>query len=183
MTELPSDAPNAPRPEPARPVIEVTAEVTQVPSGSRVYDIPPSTPPPTPPPPIGGGSVPPIPPVAPPPPMPNGSSSAWAMACHLAGLLDLGFNFAFAGLIGSLVIWLVKKDEDPEVDFHGKEAVNFQISLIFWWIAGAILCCCLIGIPILLALPIVKIVLMIYAAVQAANGKRWRYPLTIRLIP
>jgi uncharacterized Tic20 family protein len=45
-----------------------------------------------------------------------------------------------------------------------------------------VLSCCLIGIPILIALPIVKIVLMIYAAVRAANGERWQYPLTLRLL-
>ena len=102
--------------------------------------------------------------------------------CHAIALVDFGFGFLCVGLIATLVVWLIKKDEDPEVDWHGKEAINFQISLLLWYLAGLVLSCCVIGIPILFALPVVKIVLMIYAAVRAANGERWQYPLTLRLL-
>jgi uncharacterized Tic20 family protein len=120
---------------------------------------------------------------APPPPFPEPAwrKQGWPIACHAVGLVDFGFT-AVPGLIASLVVWLIKKDEDPEVDFHGKEAINFQITLMVAWAVGALLTFCVIGIPILVALPFVKIVLMIVAAVKAANGERWRYPWTFRVL-
>jgi uncharacterized Tic20 family protein len=99
----------------------------------------------------------------------------------MVGLVDFGTP-VLLGLIATLVVWLMKKDQDPEVDYHGKEALNFQISLYLWWFVSLVLSCCVIGIPMLVALPFVKIVLMIIGAVKAANGERWRYPLTLRLI-
>ena len=45
----------------------------------------------------------------------------WAMLCHLLGL--------FTCFIGPLIIWLIKKDEDPFIDDQGKEALNFQITV------------------------------------------------------
>ncbi len=49
----------------------------------------------------------------------------WAMLCHL-----LGF---FTCFIGPLIIWLIKKDEDPFIDNQGKEALNFQITVAIAW--------------------------------------------------
>ncbi|MCI0499264.1 MAG: DUF4870 domain-containing protein, partial [Planctomycetales bacterium] len=32
--------------------------------------------------------------------------------------------------VGPLILWLIKKDEDKFVDSQGKEALNFQITVI-----------------------------------------------------
>lgn len=105
------------------------------------------------------------------------------MACHLVGLLDIGMSFLFVGVIATTVVWLVKKDEDREVDFHGKEALNFQLNILFWQCAAVpLVLCCLIGIPLSIALPIAKVVLMLIAALRAANGERWSYPLIVRVL-
>jgi uncharacterized Tic20 family protein len=105
------------------------------------------------------------------------------MACHLVGLIDFGFSFLFLGLIATLVLWLVKKDQDAEVDFHGREALNFQLNVLFWQAAAIpLVACCLIGIPLAIALPFAKVILMIVAAVHAADGERWRYPLIFRVL-
>jgi len=45
-----------------------------------------------------------------------------AMLCHLLGILT--------AFLGPLIIWLVKKDQSPFVDDQGKEALNFQITLV-----------------------------------------------------
>ncbi|MBT3480960.1 MAG: DUF4870 domain-containing protein [Opitutales bacterium] len=52
----------------------------------------------------------------------------WAPFCHLAGLLSLT-GISFAGLLGPLVIWLVKKKQSSFIDDQRREAVNFQISM------------------------------------------------------
>ncbi len=110
------------------------------------------------------------------------AGSGWAVACHLFGLVDFGVSVLFLGLLATLVVWLIAKDKDREADFHGKEALNFQLNVLFWQLMAVPLCCCLIGGPLALALPILKLLLMIVAAAKAANGERWRYPLVVRVL-
>tara|TARA_E500000318_G_scaffold99810_1_gene102088 strand:- start:227 stop:613 length:387 start_codon:yes stop_codon:yes gene_type:complete len=81
-----------------------------------------------------------------------------------------------------LVMWLVKKDESAYIDDHGREAVNFQISLGLYNIIASILIFVLIGIPLLIALQIFSIVVMIFAAMAANRGELYRYPVTIRFL-
>src|SRR5258705_68928 len=49
----------------------------------------------------------------------------WAMFCHLSALA--GFLIPFGNIVGPVVVWLIKRAEMPLVEYHGKEAINFQI--------------------------------------------------------
>jgi uncharacterized protein len=122
-------------------------------------------------------------PLPPPPPAPATSSDirTWCVLCHAAALLGLFFHF-LGHLLGPLIVWLVKRGDSPEVDTHGKESLNFQISMLIYDAIAAILCIVLIGIPILIALWVLNTVLVIIASIQASEGKFYRYPITIRLI-
>lgn len=105
----------------------------------------------------------------------------WCVLVHAIALI--GFFVPLAGhIVGPLVIWLTKRNESPELDAHGKEAVNFQISMLIYSAIAALLCIVLIGIPILIILHILNPICVIIAAIQASDGKLFRYPLTIRLI-
>ena len=90
----------------------------------------------------------------------------------------------FTGFIGPLVIWLVKKEESPFLNQHGMEALNFQISVLIYFIAAGALTLVTCGFGIFL--PIAVVVLMwvacIQAAIQGNNGEPCHYPLTIRLL-
>ena len=105
----------------------------------------------------------------------------WAMICHLSALA--GFLIPFGNIFGPLIVWLIKRGEMPLVDRHGKEALNFQIT-----VAIAIAICIplmfiLIGIPLMFIVGIGALVLTIMAAVKVSNGNfDYRYPLTIRLL-
>jgi uncharacterized Tic20 family protein len=122
-------------------------------------------------------------PLPPPPPAPSASSDirTWCVLCHAAALLGLFFHF-LGHILGPLIVWLVKRGDSPEVDAHGKESLNFQISMLIYDAIAAILCIVLIGIPILIALWVLNTVLVIIASIQASEGKFYRYPITIRLI-
>src|SRR5437667_8664321 len=85
-------------------------------------------------------------------------------------------------LVGPLIIWLAKRQDSPEIDAHGKESLNFQISMLIWNAIAAILIIVLIGIPILILLHILNIIFVIVASIQASEGKLYHYPLAIRLI-
>ncbi|MCC5872508.1 MAG: DUF4870 domain-containing protein [Gammaproteobacteria bacterium] len=110
----------------------------------------------------------------------NKDARTFGMLCHLLGFA--GFIIPFGSIIGPLVMWLLKRDEHPFVDDQGKEAVNFQISMLIYFIVAAILTIIVIGVPILIALGIFWLVIIIVAAVQANTGVRYRYPLNLRLI-
>jgi len=76
----------------------------------------------------------------------------------------------------------MKRGDSPEIDAHGKESLNFQISMLIYDAVAAILCIILIGIPILIALWVLNSVFVIIASVKASEGKFYRYPITIRFI-
>jgi uncharacterized Tic20 family protein len=114
---------------------------------------------------------------------PPSRNSAWAMAAHLTSLFDFGFSFLLVGMIGPLVVWLLKKDEDPEADWHGRESLNFQLNLLLVWVAALPLyCLCGLGAVIHVLLPLVKIIMVVVASMKGADGERFRYPFTLRLI-
>ena len=105
----------------------------------------------------------------------------WNVLCHATALA--GFFVPWAGhILGPLIIWLAKRGDSPEIDAHGKESLNFQISMLIYNVIAGILCLVLIGFVILAILHILNLVLVIVASIQASDGKFYRYPLTIRLI-
>jgi len=121
-----------------------------------------------------------------PPPLPVTASAAsnirtWAALCHASALLGVFLHFP-GHLLPPLIIWLAKRGESPELDAHGKEAVNFQISMLIYNVVAALFCLVLIGFVFLVVLWIVNAVLVIIAAIQASEGKFYRYPMTIRFI-
>jgi len=106
----------------------------------------------------------------------------WAMLCHLSGFAGYFGVVPFASIIGPLIIWLLKRDASQFVDFHGKEALNFQITMSIAYAITIALCFVLIGFFILPFLGIWLIVLVVIAAIKASNGEYFRYPLTMRLV-
>jgi uncharacterized Tic20 family protein len=105
----------------------------------------------------------------------------WCVLAHATALV--GFFVPVAGhIVGPLIIWLAKRQDSPEIDAHGKESMNFQISMLIWNAIAAILIIVLIGIPILILLHILNIIFVIVASIQASEGKLYRYPLALRLI-
>ena len=54
----------------------------------------------------------------------------WGMLCHLAALAS--YIIPLGNIIGPLVVWLVKRNEYAYADWHGKESVNFQLSLMLY---------------------------------------------------
>jgi len=101
--------------------------------------------------------------------------------CHLLGLAGLT-GIPFANVLAPLVLWLLKKDVNPAVDAHGKESVNFQISMSIYTILAGLSLFLLVGIVLLPAVIITNLVLMIIASVRASRGEFYRYPLAIRFI-
>jgi len=84
-------------------------------------------------------------------------------------------------ILGPLIIWLIKKDASPYLDAQGRELLNFQISYLIYALVSFVLCFILIGFPLLVVIGIAMLVLTIIGIVSAAEGKVYRFPLTIRM--
>ena len=110
-----------------------------------------------------------------PTPLSPADERTWAIAAHLSPFLA-----SFVGLpfLGPLVIYLVFRDRGPFVRHHAAQALNFQIIVMIALVVFGLLSLALIGIPFLIATGVAAIVFQIIAAVEANNGKWYRYPLT-----
>ena len=121
------------------------------------------------------------PPVSPPAQPLTGNARTFAILCHI--LAFAGFAFPFGGnIIAPLVMWLIKKEEYPQIDQHGKESVNFQISITIYALLCIPLTFICVGYFLWIALCILDVVAIIVASVKASNGELYRYPLSIRFI-
>jgi uncharacterized protein len=106
----------------------------------------------------------------------------WAMFCHLSALSGYNILPGIGFIVGPLVLWVIKKQDFPFVDEQGKEALNFQISMMIYMFASAILILVLIGFLLLIALGLFQLAMIIIAAIKANNGEHFNYPLSIRFI-
>src|ERR1700689_2058968 len=107
------------------------------------------------------------------------SSVNWGMMCHIAGLA-MYVGIPFGNILAPLIIWLVKKDRDPNVDAQGRESLNFNISFTIYGMIAGLLCYVLIGFVALPLVLITHLILIIQATLKANKGERVRYPLTLR---
>jgi uncharacterized Tic20 family protein len=120
----------------------------------------------------------------------NPEARTWGILCHVASIG--GFLVPFGNILGPLIIWLIKKEEDPYIDAQGKESLNFQISITIYWtilfllfiIAALILrnFSVLLVWLALLGFVVTVVILVILGSVQASKGNIYRYPFTIRFL-
>tara|TARA_R110002096_G_scaffold113320_3_gene246378 strand:+ start:1658 stop:2044 length:387 start_codon:yes stop_codon:yes gene_type:complete len=104
----------------------------------------------------------------------------WAMVTHLSGLCGC---VGIPSFVGPLVCWLVKKDEFPRVDFAGKEALNFQLTMLILQLLSLPLIFVVgLGFVTSVAVTILSLVFTIVATVAANKGENYVYPLSFRMI-
>jgi len=129
------------------------------------------------------------------PPYPAGGNAPYtpqqdqtmAMWAHLGGILSI---------IPPLIIWLIGKDRGPRTSVEGKEAVNWQITVIIGQVAVAIVAAILSAIlwstgawgvaSLVSNLPwllwVANVVFCIIAALKVNSGGSYRYPVNFRFI-
>ncbi|MEZ5949689.1 MAG: DUF4870 domain-containing protein [Planctomycetaceae bacterium] len=105
----------------------------------------------------------------------------WAMLCHALALLRI--RPVIWTILIPLAIWLGKRDSSAFVDRHGRESLNFQISIVLYHLVlGTLLW--LVGLSWFAnyVLESIVIVCVIIAAIRASEGRLFRYPFTIRFL-
>lgn len=97
-----------------------------------------------------------------------------AMLSHLLAVLT--------GIIGPLLIWLLKKDQHPFIDDQGKQALNFQLTLLIAYVIAMLTWCLIIGMVLALVILVAHLVFTIIAAIKANKGIAYRYPFAAQFI-
>ena len=110
----------------------------------------------------------------------NNEERTMSMLCHLSALAM--FVIPFGSILGPLIVWLVKKDQYPEVDRQGKDAINFHLSMLIYTLVAVFLILILVGIMLLVVIGIFTLIMIIIASIKSNNGERFEYPLSIKFI-
>lgn len=110
---------------------------------------------------------------------------------NIAAIAHLSAFSIFAGIpsfIGPLVIWLLQRDRDTFVAEEAREALNFNLSILLYTLAAIAAMILTLGLGLIVIIPVALVaapawlVLTVLAAIRAADGQPYRYPLTLRLI-
>jgi len=142
---------------------------------------------------------------------------------HLSTLSQ--YCIPFGNYIFPILIWSSKKNESEFIDHHGKQVLNFQLSILLYTLILAIIAVpifivtvfsniplndiinehnfihshfihdhltienisgivivAIMAIIILIGLKVAEFFLIIFASLKAANGEKYKYPLTIPFI-
>ena len=113
----------------------------------------------------------------------------WRVLAHASALIQF---LGPPSVVGPLVVWLLRRN-DPVVEPHARAALNFQLSLLIYFVAGGIaafvLLFTIVGIGIsllivlfLLSLLVLEVVFAILATMAASRGELYDYPLSLDLI-
>jgi hypothetical protein len=113
----------------------------------------------------------------------------WQVLAHASAFIQV---IGIPSLVGPLIVWLMKR-EDPAVEPHARAALNFQLSLLIYFIAGSILAFLfavtviglVVAIPLviaLLVLVVLELVFALLASLAASRGETYVYPLSLDLI-
>ena len=100
----------------------------------------------------------------------------FGVAIHLSPLVAFLFGPA---ILAPLVLWLIRKDESPFVDDHGREMLNALLSFVVYHIVAVLTVVGIVALPVLY---IVAVVNLVRGAVSANRGDFFRYPMTIRFL-
>jgi uncharacterized Tic20 family protein len=113
--------------------------------------------------------------------LPQPQSRTWVTLLHLFGVV--GFFLPPLGVILPLIIWSALRHRDPEIDLEGRLALNFQLSMLLYLIAGGLLLLLMPGVVVVVFAAAADLYCGITATVHAARGDAYAYPLSLRFIP
>ena len=88
----------------------------------------------------------------------------------------------FTLFLGPLIIWLLKKDQSPEVGRHAIEVLNFSITIAIAGFVCFLLAFVIIGAILMPLLGLYALINLVLGAIAASKGEFRHYPFTLRLL-
>ncbi len=139
---------------------------------------------------------------------PGNEETSHAAIIHISSFASW-IGLPLGSVLGPLFTWMIWRKQSQFVDENGKEAMNFNISLLLYQIIILIIGLIFFLSPLLriankndtdtfnliLSLPglwllvaglglisLFRLIMILVAVIKSGNGELFRYPLTIRLI-
>ena len=120
---------------------------------------------------------------------PTGEQQTFRLLAHASAFIQL---VGIPSVVGPLVVWLIKR-QDPVVEPHARAALNFQLSLLIWFLVGGLVAlialATIVGIGItilivlfLIALFIAELIFALLATLAASRGELYTYPFSLNII-
>lgn len=119
----------------------------------------------------------------------SGDQQMWQVLAHASAFIQV---VGIPSLIGPFIVWLIKGD-DAAIGPHARAALNFQLSLLIYFIVGGFVALLfaitvvglIVTIPLLIflfALFLLELIFALLAALAASRGQLYDYPLSLNLI-
>jgi uncharacterized Tic20 family protein len=119
----------------------------------------------------------------------SGDQQTWRVLAHASAFIQL---VGIPSLVGPLVVWLVKRD-DPVVEPHARAALNFQLSILIYFVVGGLVAVIALVtiVGILLSVLIVLLLVLLFflelvfallGTLAASRGELYKYPVSLELI-
>jgi uncharacterized Tic20 family protein len=115
----------------------------------------------------------------------SNSERLWGAAAHVGSLVAAWFAL---GVIGPLVVLILKGNESAFVRRHAVESLNFQISLLIYIVVAGVAAIFTLGlallviIPVALVIGVLALIAIIRGTLAGHRGEEFRYPLCIRVV-
>ena len=105
----------------------------------------------------------------------------WGMIAHFSALALL-IAPPIGGVLGPLVVWLIKREQSPFAAEAAKEALNFNITVALGYLVCGLLVFVFIGILLGAALFVFWLAMTILAGIKASEGVHYRFPVSLRIV-
>ena len=118
---------------------------------------------------------------------PTKQSRYWATGAHASAFVGAWMG-GVPAFVGPLVVWLARKDNDPFAAEHGRNALNFNLSVIVYVLGLIIVSIITFGIGLLVTIPgfillgLAWFALTLVGTIKAASSETYTYPLTIKFV-
>lgn len=119
----------------------------------------------------------------------TGDQQTWRVLAHASAFIQF---VGIPSVAGPLVVWLIRRD-DPVVEPHARDALNFQLSILIYFVGGIALAffaaITIVGlvltaliIILLLVLVVLELVFALLGTLAASRGERYIYPMSLDLV-
>ena len=110
----------------------------------------------------------------------------WETACHLSALILIA-GIPAANVLAPFIIWIIRKNQSPGTDRHGRAVLNFQLAMTLYFsilfLLGKVT---VLVVPAGICLRVwayLNIFLILRGGYKAAKGDLFKYPFSIRFFP
>jgi len=100
---------------------------------------------------------------------------------HLSQLSGLVLS-SIGSFLVPLIIWILRKDQIANLDYHAKGVLNFQLVLFILSIISVPLIFIGVGVVLLIAIWVISIIFPVINTVKVSNGEDFFYPFRVNII-